>query len=406
MISFDVCSLFTNIPLNETIDIAVKLLLDNDPNIGMSKEELRKLFEFATSKSHFLFNDEIFDQVDGVAMGSPLGPVLANIFMGYYEKLWIENYTGNKPEIYKRYVDDIFCLFRNETEALQFFEYLNKRHVNISFTYEKEIDGKLCFLDVLIKNVNAQKFETSVFRKSTFTGLLTNFLSFSPMFYKVALIKTLINRVYHICSTWQMFHENLKEVKLILGKNMFPVKMVNETIKTYLDTKMRKTEVVSETETCNTYFKLPYIGGYSDFVSRKLRTICNQYCKNTEIKISFSMFKVGSLFSNKSRAPKYLKSGVVYHFTCAGCNDSYVGETFRYFDTRVHEHLYKASCPTSIFKHLQENPNCKLKCDKSCFKIIDSANTKFTLNVKEALHTHWIKPKITKQKNLFITIDV
>ena len=169
---------------------------------------------------------------------------------------------------------------------------------------------------------------------------------------------------------------------------------------------MSKLEIEGETVKRNTYFKLPYIGGYSDFVSRKLKNLSNQFCKNTEIKISFSMFKVGNLFSTKSRAPKYLKSGVVYHFTCAGCNASYVGETSRYFVTRVHEHLHKATCPTSIFKHLQDNPNCKLKCDESCFKIIDSANTKFTLEVKEALHTHWIKPEITKQKKLFITIAV
>ena len=118
------------------------------------------------------------------------------------------------------------------------------------------------------------------------------------------------------------------------------------------------------------------------------------------------MFKIGNMFSVKSRAPQYLKSGVVYQFICAGCNNSYVGETCRYFDTRVHEHLHKASCPSSIYKHLQENPICKSKCDKSCFKIIDSARTKFTLEVKEAIHTYWLKPEITKQKYLFITISI
>ena len=118
------------------------------------------------------------------------------------------------------------------------------------------------------------------------------------------------------------------------------------------------------------------------------------------------MFKVGNMFSIKSISPKYLKSGVVYHFTCAGCNDSYVGETFRHFDTRVKEHLHKQSQPTSIFQHLKKDYNCRSKCDESCFKVIDSARTKFTLEVKEALHTEWIKPKITKQKNLFVTINV
>ena len=100
MISFDVSSLFTNIPLNETIDIAIELLMVNEPSIKFSRKDLKTLFQFATSKSHFLFEGEIYDQIDGVAMGSPLAPVLANIFMGHYEKIWIENYKDNKVEFY------------------------------------------------------------------------------------------------------------------------------------------------------------------------------------------------------------------------------------------------------------------------------------------------------------------
>ena len=315
-----------------------------------------------------------------------------------------------KPEIYKRYVDDIFCLFKNETDAMSFGEYLNKQHVNIKFTYEKEIDGKLCFLDVLIKNINTEKFETSVYRKSTFTGLLTNFLSFTPKFYKVALIKTLINRVYCICSNTNKMQENLKEVKQILGKNMFPSRLVESTVKSFLDKKcdgvIPTEDNESKSEISKTYFKLPYIGEYSDFVSRKMRNLGKQFCKNTEIKMSFSMFKIGNMFSTKSMSPKYLKSGVVYHFICAGCNDSYVGETFRHFEIRIHEHLFKKSQPTSIFKHLAKNPKCREKCDESCFSIIDSARTKFTLEVKEAFHTYWIKPKITKQQKLYVTINI
>ena len=187
---------------------------------------------------------------------------------------------------------------------------------------------------------------------------------------------------------------------------MFPPKLVDGVIKTYLDNQMDKTEIENEISSSHTYFKLPYIGEYSNFVSRKLKILCKQLCKNTEIKISFSMFKVGDYFSTKSRMPENLKSGVVYQFKCAACNDSYVGETTRYFNTRVHEHLNKASCPTAIFKHLQKNQNCKSKCDESCFTIIDSARTKFTLEVKEALHTYWLKPVITKQKNLNITIAI
>ena len=64
----------------------------------------------------------------GVSMGSPLGPVLANLFMGYHEKKWLQEFEKGKVFIYKRYVDDIFCMFRNEKDAETFSELLNCQH--------------------------------------------------------------------------------------------------------------------------------------------------------------------------------------------------------------------------------------------------------------------------------------
>ena len=77
-VSYDVCSLFTSIPLSETIEIAVELIFQNKPNLKISKNELQQLFKFATSGTHFLFKGNFYDQIDGISMGSPLGPVLAN----------------------------------------------------------------------------------------------------------------------------------------------------------------------------------------------------------------------------------------------------------------------------------------------------------------------------------------
>ena len=71
MVSFDVCSLFTNIPLNETTDLVVDIIFNNK-SMNITKPHLKKLFVFATSQTHFLFN-ETYNQTDGVAIGSPLG---------------------------------------------------------------------------------------------------------------------------------------------------------------------------------------------------------------------------------------------------------------------------------------------------------------------------------------------
>ena len=90
LVSYDVTSLFTNVPLQKTVDIAINLIFNHNPNLNITKKELKKLFLFATSQAHFIFNSKFYNQIDGVAMGSPLAPVLANIFMGFYESKWLD----------------------------------------------------------------------------------------------------------------------------------------------------------------------------------------------------------------------------------------------------------------------------------------------------------------------------
>ena len=149
-ISYDVESLFTNVPLTETIDLAIDLIFTNNPTFPINKKDLKQLFMIATAQTHFLFDGKYYDQTDGVAMGSPLAPILANIFMGTHEQNWLNDYSNSKPLFYRRYVDDIFCIFNNETEAKLFYDYINTRHRNIKFTFETEQNGKLPFLDVLL----------------------------------------------------------------------------------------------------------------------------------------------------------------------------------------------------------------------------------------------------------------
>ena len=84
-------------------------------------------------------------------MGSPLGPRLADVFMNHYEQIWLnECLIEFKPKFYRRYVDDIFVLCESQDHLEKFKEYLNKKHQNINFTSEFEVDGKLPFLDILI----------------------------------------------------------------------------------------------------------------------------------------------------------------------------------------------------------------------------------------------------------------
>ena len=174
MASYDVCSLFTNVLLNETIDLADDIIFDNNPSMSITKPQLKNLFVSVTSQTHFLSNNEIYDQTDGVAMGSPLDSALANLFMGYHENKWLNSEESSTVLFYKRYVDDIFCLFKRETDAERFLTFLNGQHPNIKFTIEKEKNSQLPFLDIL-NNSSSNKLVTSVYRKPTYTGLVTNY---------------------------------------------------------------------------------------------------------------------------------------------------------------------------------------------------------------------------------------
>ena len=76
-------------------------------------------------------------------MGSALGPVLAKPFMGYYETLWLNAFRECEIILYRRYVDDVTCLFNCESDADKFFEFLNTQHPNIKFTFEKKVNKQI-----------------------------------------------------------------------------------------------------------------------------------------------------------------------------------------------------------------------------------------------------------------------
>ena len=113
-------------------------------------------------------------------MGSPLGPSLANIFMSHLEKRYLANCPSEfKPVLYRRFVDDTYCLFRGRDHIIMFLEYINCQHPNINFTAETESENSLPFLDVLVTS-EGNNFMTSLYRKKTFTGLYADFTSLLP----------------------------------------------------------------------------------------------------------------------------------------------------------------------------------------------------------------------------------
>ena len=115
MASFDIKSLFTNIPLDETIEIiSNELFKDRDTHLIYTKKQFINLLDLAIKDSAFIFYNSLYVQVDGVVMGSCLGPTLANTFLCHHETNWLSDYPSEcKPIFYRRYIDDTFLLFKN-----------------------------------------------------------------------------------------------------------------------------------------------------------------------------------------------------------------------------------------------------------------------------------------------------
>ena len=121
-------------------------------------------------------------------MGSPLAPVLANIFMDFHKSKWLNEYDLNKPKFYLRYVNDILAAFDNGHDSLNFLDFLNTWHANIKFTIEKQINHCITFLHVFISGINNQNLALETYHKLTYTGLLLNFKCFTSFSSKISLI--------------------------------------------------------------------------------------------------------------------------------------------------------------------------------------------------------------------------
>ena len=123
-------SLFFNIPLEKTIKICVDKLFENNAKVNnLTKETFRSLLELATLDSVFIFDGKCYKQNGGVAMGSPLGPTLANLFLCYFEEQWMSDCPNDyKPLSYRRYVDDTVLLFSSELHVTKFLNYMNSKH--------------------------------------------------------------------------------------------------------------------------------------------------------------------------------------------------------------------------------------------------------------------------------------
>ena len=169
---------------------------------------------------HFTYDNKVYQQNDGVALGSPLGPVLSGIFMVELENSLVPT-LNESMTLWRCFVDGTITFVKNDSIAYV-LDQLNSFHEQIQFTYEVERNNKLPFLDVLLIK-NANQIDTTVYRKSTNTDVYLNWNAHAPTILERGTLRTILSRAYTICSNETYLNEEIKYMESTFEKvNNYP----------------------------------------------------------------------------------------------------------------------------------------------------------------------------------------
>lgn len=365
--SLDVESLFTNIPVSQTIEIILTNVYNHStlPPPKISENLLREMLKICTTRTPFKHvNGDIYIQREGVSMGCCLGPTFSEFYMCHLENRVFEQYPNLKPKLYTRYVDDIFVVVDDIAKIDDVKKKFEEESV-LKFTHEPEKDRKLAFLDCMVERFE-QKYVTSVYVKQTNAGDCLNYHSVCPERYKTGVIKTLLHRGYLVSSTWDIFHAEVQRIKQLLTDNNFPCDMVDDHINKFISAKMTTEERGQEDgkEKVNFWFLNQMTSNYKveeQTLTKIIQTHVLPGSPDLQVKLNIyyrAMRLSNLLIKNKvcRETDPVKQHHVVYRYTCnqAGCNSTtYVGYTTCTLQERFRTHAQNGS----IISHQRETHN-------------------------------------------------
>ena len=413
LVSFDVISLFTNVPLDYTINVILDKVYDqNRIKTKLKREEMRALLNICTKEMHFSLNNKIYKQTDGVCMGNPLGPVIANIFMVELESKIVPTISDIMPE-WIRYVDDTLT-FVKRGELNKVLTELNNFHEDIKFTHETENKKSISFLDVKLTRVDNGTLRTCVYRKETSSNIYIGWNSFAPRTWKIGTLHGLIQRAFTICSETEEREKEIRFLKKIFSEvNGYPLKVIDNTIQKV----RRKNEgtqdnvhVVETTEDDGVreeekevihrpHMSLPYGGDKGNNLVKKFKhSLHKMLPKNVKPEISVKGKKLYSYFPIKDKVADKHTKDYIYKYKCKSykkCKSDYVGETGRRKEKRIKEHGH-TDVNSAIYKHSRKEKHAQA-CEEN-FSIIGKNYPHWRRRkICEAMFIRDEKPKLNKQ---------
>ena len=323
LVSFDVVSLFTKIPVDLAVKVAEERLRE-DASLGLRTslpvEDIIHLLSFCLKTTQFTYNGTYYQQVFGTAMGSPVSAVIAKMVMEDVEQRALVT-SPVKPFFWKGYVDDVIsAVSGNEAEHL--LSHLNSVDPSIQFILEHEKDSHLPFLDL-----NVSKGVQGNLGKPTHTDKYLAFDSHHPICHKKSIAKTLLRRADCLPSSLDSKAKERKYVSNVLK--------ANGCTKTFLRNYQKPvttSNALDEREPATGFAVIPYIQG----VTEPIKRILNSH----NVKVAKKPFQtLGHIFAKpKDPVTKEQRTNAIYCIPCNDCEHEYIGQTKRQFDTRLQEH--------------------------------------------------------------------
>ena len=296
------------------------------------------------------------------------------------------------PEFYKCFVDDSCSLMPSTDAATDFLVTLNELHPSIRFTMEIAVDGKLPFLEMLLRK-SGTVLTTEVYRKPTDSGLLLHFRSHIDNRYKDGLVRTMIDRAAKLSPTKQAFVQECDELRSTFQALQYPDSKFENIMKRFENGYLlcNQPNCKSPSESENQVFRilLPYKDQKSaDTVRRQLLQLSakiHQY-----IQPVFTSKKIGDSLGVRESKPAIVNQQcVVYHFKCGY-------SVMRTMCQRIEEHRRASS---SIAKHLTTVHRDDVELSNLNFEILRKCRNKFECLLFEMFYIREIKPSLNVQSD-------
>ncbi|UYV76705.1 hypothetical protein LAZ67_14001831 [Cordylochernes scorpioides] len=222
MISFDVESLYPSLPHQLILSSTEEFLRENKVD-QIVVRKITKLIALCLETNILTYDSKTDEQIKGSPMGSSLSTSVAEIVMRRIDN-WITSLFPSDIVLWHRYIDDIFCICP-ENQTRNILERLNSYHPNLNFTFEKETNNSLPFLDIKIIRIQNQ-FQTTVYYKPSFNPDYIRFFSYCPLSHKINTVKTLTKRIHSHCSLQTFKTEETQNIIRNLKTCQYPLSFI------------------------------------------------------------------------------------------------------------------------------------------------------------------------------------